>query len=350
MSKVPAPPHSVDYDHVRARLNGDLSASARANFEDSQVFYDRGGEPVWVGYVGVHGRDFAVRQKFDSIRIDGSPHKATLGESVGRHGPADLRDFLEDLACRMEVDVGLLLEAPLSRLDVAANLCLSRPAPEYVRLAGPPPRMTQRYRYPGSVAFANSARQLLLYDKVAKVRRTERKRNVSLLTPDMTGRNVLRAELRAERVRSEFKEPVTLDALCTPEFYREVAANWLVRFLSVPLDAAGFSLSPDEPFPRTVPALRNGLAAVGIAASGGVPAVVERIDHERAAGTLKPNPASKMRVWARDVSARHTPSPDAELVQELRKSMELAYFASSIQAVVTEQSRAILAGRQEQGV
>lgn len=318
----------VDYDYVRARWHGILSPSARDAFPDAETAFDRDGAPVWIGYLGRHGRDFRVRQKYDLVRIEGSTHKAALGESVGVHGPAEIGAFLGGLAGRMGVDPDRLLEAEVSRLDLGANLPVPRPVAEYVRLTAPPPRTFQRYRRPGSVAFGNTSRQLILYDKVAKVRRTERRRGVALLPPEMAGRNVLRAELRVERVKPTFGGPVTLGALCDPDFYERAAGEWSRRFSEMPLDGGGLSLDPGGPFPRTVPELRDGLAAVGVAASGGASAVVGRIDDERSRGALGANPASRMRGWVRGLASRHVPASDAALVGDLRDAVRRAHLMS----------------------
>ena len=304
----------MDYDWVTLRLPTLPSDEARRRIGDwADTFKD--GE--WVKSVARLGPDLTVVAHRNGTLVSGSPHKHVLGESVGAFGPTELLAFAEDLAVTQGLPLGEVLAGRVSRFDLAANLIVEHDVAEYVRLMSAPPKTKPVGSGPRSLAYVNTVRQLLAYDKRAKLL----DRGLGHLVPEAwRGRHALRFEVRFKQPRKEFGRDVTLALLCDRDFWEEAKGRWYRHFRSIPM-RAGVWVPPPTP---TVPALRDAYAEAGIEATGGPDAAIERIDANRRAGLVTPKQASKQRTWVRVSLEGGTARIVDSLAAELGKAAQAA--------------------------
>ena len=309
----------LDLDTVRFRLDGALSAVARSRFEGgkwSQRFRDEPGTE-WVGHVPP---DVVVREHVDrgEVVVYGSPHKATLGESVGPFGPAEFSEWVDSFAARLGVPAAVVRGARVSRFDVAVNLGVSAAPSEYIAIAEAPERMEAVGSRATTTTFKNrhGFAEITLYDKVQKLMD---RRMVDAMPASWVGRNVLRVEVRFKKPRREFKRDVTVADLCDPEFWVEVAGRYHARVSSVVLREGHEAI----PSPSNVREMKNFFAAGYIMLTGGSEARIARIDADQKAGLVKEQPAKRQRKAVRDLVAKYAPGAD-DLADELTRAIDAA--------------------------
>lgn len=269
----------LDYDWVTLTIDADLPDEAKENF-DGGTDSLRDGDPV--RWRGTWGPDVTVLHypPAGRVRATGSPHKLLRGESVGAFGPSEMGRYGGALAGALGLPVDAVMGARVSRFDIAANLAVDRDAAEYVRVTAPPPQMRAVGSGPGSVAYKNTVCEVLLYDKKRKLRDWK----LSHLIPESWGgADRLRVEARFKKPALEFKRAVTFADLCDDRFYGEAVAAWHKRVRSVPLTDGAWAV----PFAETPAEAKGNYAQIGVQATGGVRAAVERIERAREKGVIK---------------------------------------------------------------
>lgn len=279
----------IDYDNVTAYIDAVVPDDALNSLEGVIDVSSRDGEPSYQRIPlsrSVHVTCNPVRTK-----VSGSPHKHVHGESIGVFGPAEMYAFAEDIAHRLGLPLGAVLNGRVSRLDVSANFHVDHDVDDLLHLISAPPQMEEFVFRTGTKTFKNSMREITFYDKVAKLFDT----GASHLIPYgwMAGR-ILRIEVRFIRIGKEFGRTVTVGDLCTHAFYQEAKDRWL-RWVSAVKVRDGLWTVPVGG--RTIPDLRDGLAAAGVVASGGEGATIKRINADRRKGKLTSAQASRQRKF-----------------------------------------------------
>lgn len=248
------------------------------------------------------------------IHVNGSPHKAALGESVGPFGPVGLDAWVTELALLLDLEAEQIKTGRIRRLDIAANLPVSAPPCDYIALVVTPPRMNPVRIGETTITTKHTHAEVTLYDKVRKLRtrkRSSRERAGHLLEA-WRGQHVLRVEAHLKDAAREFGRVVTLGDLCDPAFWPDVAECYHTRTQSVELRRGGAIVPPA----RSVPELKDILAARGIEASGGLDAALDRIQSQACVGSLTKVQEKKQRQALRALVLSHAPG-DAALAEEL---------------------------------
>ena len=279
-----------DYDWVSATIDanlGELPAAVKEEFDGGTDSF-RSGVPVrWQGRLGPDMRVLHYPQT-GQIRITGSPHKLDLGESVGDYGPDEMTAFARRMAALLRLPVDVVMDARVSRFDLATNLFVDALPMEYVRLMSPPPQMKEVGSGPGSTSFQNSMIELIVYDKLRKLR----DRKLPHLIPE-TWRwpHVLRVEARFKKPTKEFKRTIRISDLCSWTFYKEAVHQWHHRVDQIVFTGETFTV----PFASTPSEMVNKLASIGGHVTGGTTAMRERIKWGQQSGLIRPHNAIRMR-------------------------------------------------------
>ena len=282
----------IDYDNVTAHIDAVVPDDALSSLNGVIDVYPRDGEPYRRIPLSrsVHVMSYPIRTK-----VSGSPHKHVHGESIGVFGPAEMRAFAEDIAYRLGLPLGAVLNGRVSRLDVSANFHVDYDVDEMLHRISAPPQMEEVVFRTGTKTFSNSMRQITFYDKFAKLLGT----GAGHLIPYgwMPGR-ILRVEVRFNRVGKEFGRTITVGDLCTHAFYQEAKSRWLRWVSAVKVRDGLWTVPVGGP---TIPDLRNGLAAAGVVALGGESAIVKQINADRRKGKLTSAQASRQRTYIQNL-------------------------------------------------
>lgn len=219
------------------------------------------------------------------VFLTGSLSRLVHGSNARAASPDDIARVLGLIADELGVALSTVLDARVYRLDVAANLVVSRAPADYLPALVHVPRAARNQWTPTSLAFVNKTRQLSFYDKLAEI--TAKGGEV----PEaLQGLNVLRYELKLMRQLTKvFDGPVTAVDLTTPDFQARLSQVWFARYQTVRTEPV---VELGEP--KTIPALTSSLARLGIA-SVGQPRVIAALDGLRAAGAVSADMRGKMR-------------------------------------------------------
>lgn len=311
---VAMPPH--DYDWVRFKVEGNLPEHIKDRFDGGSSTF-RGG--VCVRWTGKLGPDIAVFHypKQDQVVVSGSPHKLVRGESVGQFGPAEMKRYAEHMAGSLGLPADVVLNAPVSRFDLAANMGMDAAPAEYIRIMSPPKRMRAVGSGSGSTAFKNSVAELIIYDKIQKIRD---KKAWHTLPDAWKGRHVLRVEARFKKPRKEFGRALRVSDLCDGAFYVEAVERWLHRVDQIVLSGETVPV----PLAPTKREMVEGLARIGMGATGGATAMAERIKRGQRLGVIEPHNARREMEWVvvlTDTTMELVPNLSAEFA---RRALEAA--------------------------
>ena len=220
-------------------------------------------------------RNLSVNSSASGTRIKGSLAVYSQGANLPDLPFPQVAPALASIELDLGLPLGALLDARVTRLDIGANLPVSRPVEEYTAALRPPPRHTE-VRVRDTAYFKTETRELALYDKIAEAIR--RGTPIPEAFRDTHG---LRYELRLRRVSRELGRLVTAGMLAEPAFQEELRAEWLRRF-----DTVRFAPAVRIERPVDVKGLREELAARGVEATGGTAAAVHAVRVAEASGVL----------------------------------------------------------------
>jgi hypothetical protein len=303
----------MDYDNVTFRLPLQPTAEARERLLDYADYFR---EDEWIRGQGKLGPDITVTVTQAGTKVEGSPHKHAFGESLFDFGPGDLFRFAAEVAGRLDLPLEAVLAGPVSRVDLSANLRVRYPVRDYLDVLLTPHRTTRVQYGPDFLAFKNSLRELVFYDKRRKV---EERGLGHLLTEEMRSGHLLRFEVRIRRPKREFGRPITLGLLCDPDFWEGAVERWRFHYRRVPK-----RLVVQVPLAQTVPELRDGYAAVGVAQSGGRDRAMSRIEQSRRERLISPQQATRQRGWVHGVTSKFDIRLTGGLLAELDEAVREA--------------------------
>lgn len=308
-----------DYDSLAATIVADVPDEAKTILDGIDSY--RGDRPVsWRAKLGpdMTVLHYPLRGR---TRVSGSPHKFACGESVGTFGPDQMTAFARELSWSLGIPFGNVMDAQVSRFDIAVNLIVDAAAPDYVRLMSPPPQMKEVGSGPGSAAFKNTVAELIVYDKIQKLQ----DRRLSHLIPEpWRGRHVLRVEARFKRPAKEFGRRVRVADLCSWSFYGEAVERWLHRVDQIALSGEVLPV----PHATTPTEMVNGLASIGVHAVGGPAAVNEKITWGQRNDLILARNAQRMRTQVLLLIDGDTITELPNLTGEFRDRVSLAACAS----------------------
>ena len=229
----------------------------------------------------------------------------------------DVTAALYRVADVLRISAEEVLGARLYRVDLAANLALTRPPALYLPTLLHLPR-ARRYPFSASsLAFINKTRTLLFYDKARQLAATGR-----AVPGPLLDRNVLRYELQTKRALTALLAPVLGPApvasdLASPAVYRLLVGEWATRYRAV-ATARPVALGS----PTGIRSLNRSLARVGVAALGATE-VIAALDALRGVGAVSGDMRGRMRRHVLDLAAEGAPdAPD--LAAEFTVAVEAA--------------------------
>lgn len=306
----------LDIDSVTFRLDGELDDDARERF-DGGTWSSRGEQRVrWTGKLGP---DIVVLEypEQGQIIISGSPHKAILGESVGPFGPSEFVAWAVGFAPVLGLPLDHLLDARLSRFDIAANLALTAPPFEYIAIAEPPNAMESVGSSTTTKTFKHTGAEVTLYDKRLKV--TKKSKMAHVIPDDWDGHNVLRVEVRFKKPAVEFGRPITVGMLGDPAIWDEIVQRYEHRARSVRFRRGIARMPPAS----SVLDLRALLAARQVLAQGGSEVLKASIDHSAKQGLIPKQQRERQRAEIVRLVEHYAPG-DADLAEEIIEGIRAA--------------------------
>lgn len=201
-----------------------------------------------------------VSATHEAVKVFGSLAVFKNGNNVAPFGFADTESALVELAKKLGVPFGALLEANVLRLDVGANLDMKLPVSGYLRALADPCKMTRlNYRHQ-TATFIGDGLTLNYYDKGAETI----KKNPDL-APLVAERNLLRYEVQfTARLRHRFGREVKVETLLDPGFHHRLRQEYVKHH-----EQRIGRLVPVMQIPMGVRRLNAELAWLGVEAIGG---------------------------------------------------------------------------------
>ena len=260
-------------------------------------------------------KNLRVRVYIDAIWLTGSLPKFHLGANIETLHRQETERAIQRLSDELHQPMS---EARVFRLDVAQTFAMERRPWEYWQYFLAPTRMA-RLEFPNrTLTFRNTQRAILLYDKLAEMRREEKNSNRHAGYLDL-GRfaghpNFLRYEAQFKRRLNKVFGEVGLRAasLSNPVFYRKAIEKWEAEYLKL----GRISSVSRQALGTTMKSAVNHLAAFGLR-SFPPQNYFDHIAAEQRAGRIQAHQAVRMRNKCRELLRAGELNTESDLLQEL---------------------------------
>ena len=167
------------------------------------------------------------------VTVYGSLPKYLHGNNVGEFHRVEVEQSVNELSERLRLS---LEHAKVSRIDIGANIEVTKPVEMYLPYLGVLPRWQRQEMTPRSLYYNSNenrdTRIIQFYDKVAELKKTDK-----TLFWEYAKKYLIRYELRyLQRVQTYFKQPVTGALLCDADFYNSIVDRWGQMFNQIKIN------------------------------------------------------------------------------------------------------------------
>ena len=284
-------PFGHDIDTVHFRVDGSFDQDCLSGLDKHEMLMGDTGS--WL-YSTARYRNIRLTASPSSIRGCGSLAVLTMGSNATPFDHHLLAVALGDFSAALGIDSDILLAGSLRRLDVGANVPLSRPVAEVTGAMVRPPRRRLVTHGPASVEVVTHRHRFAVYDKRAE-RKAKKGGHVS---PVYGPGPVARVESRhMSRVDDQLRRPVTLGSLLDPAFFDDLGRRLIA-------DTHALCFEPSVPWKMlSLPSeLGDWLAAQGMERVGGLEAVLEIIEESKRQGVAVGHQPRALRKKARTIA------------------------------------------------
>lgn len=267
-----------------------------------------------------HYKNLRIRTEERGLFVEGSLPVFRYGQNLYPLSISSTHDVLEEISEVIAINV---LNFSVTRLDIAANLRVSNPVPDYFSLLSSLTGYDRRV-LKSTLYFQNDSKALLFYDKIREIKAHRRYFDPALVTWMETAGNSnwLRYELQVRKVKNSFKCGLRASQLCDPLHFRRLAAQWLRRYKQIVTNTTSPTLSMRG---NGTKAVLNNLIALGIKEAGGYDAVSSSLSQAVKQSRLSSHQASALRRRLKPIVQLDPEAASVLLRDELDAKVMKAY-------------------------
>lgn len=207
--------------------------------------------------------NYKVNVSFKGVHITGSLSQYHYGNATDTLTRYTTQLAIERMSDRLQLNIA---DAYVTRMDVAANIPVSKPVPYYLTTYGDKPHFKRLKLTETSLRYDTQRRSLALYDKAneLKIKKYD-------VPPSLANQNLLRYEMRlTKRIAAQMgrNARVTAGDLFNERFYVDALQLWKNEYKTIPRTKP-IVTSMDDLKNKTPRELKNLFCANAIDKTGG---------------------------------------------------------------------------------